>query len=113
MSKIKVRLGMVTWLLVLLTGISAVGRADEARADAARPTVYAWFPARFESWKTEGIAWDAITHLCFRSVELQGDGTLRLPAGDPPAEFVKAAHSKGVKVTVLVWVGKPEDSDAY
>jgi spore germination protein YaaH len=76
-------------------------------------TVYAWFPARFGSWNTEGIPWDCLTHLCFRSVVLKADGSLELPAGDPPREFVDTAHRHGVKVTVLVWVNRAEDSDGY
>jgi hypothetical protein len=106
-------LKLAGWLLAVLLVIPAVGRADGVGPGSARPIVYAWFPTRFGNWKTDGIAWDGITHLCFRSVELQGDGTLRLPAGDPPAAFVETAHRHGVKVTVLVWVARPEDSDTY
>src|SRR5262249_43009362 len=76
-------------------------------------TIYAWFPARFGSWRTDGIQWDCLTHLCFRAVELTADGTLREPASDPPKEFVEAAHRHRVKVTVLAWVTRPEDSDGY
>ena len=47
------------------------------------------------------------------SVELKADGTLRTPAGDPPKSFVDRAHRHGVKVTVLVWVTDPRESDAY
>jgi spore germination protein YaaH len=75
--------------------------------------VYAWFPARFGSWETRGIAWECLTHLCFRSVELKADGTLATPAGDPPRAFVETAHRHGVKVTVLVWVNRAEESDGY
>src|SRR2546423_960883 len=96
--------------LILLAALALLASAP-GRAEGQ--TVYAWFPAQFGSWKTNGIAWDCLTHLCFRSVELQGDGTLRLPAGDPPADFVDTAHRHGVKVTVLVWVNRPEDSDGY
>jgi spore germination protein YaaH len=80
---------------------------------AARPQVYAWFPAQFGHWRTDGIEWNDLTHLCFRSVELRGDGTLGYPAGDPPASFVRTAHRHHVKVTVLVWVNTVQDSDGY
>jgi glycosyl hydrolase family 18 (putative chitinase) len=98
------------WLIVILClrpGVAASG------SGAASKTVYAWFPAQFGSWKTDGIQWDCLTHLCFRSVELAADGSLREPAGDPPKAFVETAHRHGVKVTVLVWVARPEDSDGY
>jgi hypothetical protein len=78
-----------------------------------RKTVYAWFPTRFGSWKTDGLQWDCLTHLCFRSVELKADGTLRAPVGDPPPDFVETAHRHHARVTVLVWVARAEDSDGY
>lgn len=84
-----------------------------AKEPAARKTVYAWFPARFGSWRTDGIQWDCLTHICFRSVVLTAEGTLQRPAGNPPKEFVDTAHRHGVKVTVLVWTNKREDSDGY
>lgn len=85
-----------------------------AGAPAPRPqTVYAWFPAQFGSWRTDGVQWDCLTHLCFRSVELTAEGTLVTPAGNPPKEFVDAAHRHGVKVTVLVWGTGAGKSDSY
>lgn len=84
-----------------------------ARGAFPRRTVYAWFPGRFGSWDTSGTQWDCITHLCFRSVELQPDGSLRKPAGDPPKTFVETAHRHGVRVTVLAWVNSAAVSDAY
>jgi spore germination protein YaaH len=84
---------------------------------AGRPTVYAWFPARFGSWDTDTVRWDLLTHICFRSVELRADGSLHEPLGpaaDPAIErLVQTAHRHGVKVTVLVWVDSRADSDGY
>jgi spore germination protein YaaH/predicted DNA-binding transcriptional regulator AlpA len=80
---------------------------------ASRPTVYAWFPAHFGSWRTDGIDWDCLTHLCFRSVELEADGKVRRVSGNPPRDFVETAHRHGVKVTVLVWTRSRADSDGY
>jgi spore germination protein YaaH len=99
----------------MLTGMvgSLLQERGGAAPPAARPAVYAWFPAHFGSWKTDGIRWDSLTHLCFRSVELMADGTLRTPAGDPPKEFIETAHRHGVKVTVLVWVTSAANSDGY
>lgn len=84
-----------------------------APGPSPRRMVYAWFPARFGSWKTDGIRWECLTHLCFRSVELRADASVRTPAGDPPREFVETAHRHQVKVTVLVWVASAADSDGY
>lgn len=104
-----------TALLAGLVAIAARGRPvrSDARRAPARRTVYAWFPGRFGSWDTSGIRWDCVTHLCFRSVEIQADGTLKKPAGDPPKAFVETAHRDGVRVTVLVWVNSAAISDAY
>lgn len=88
-------------------------RAQTAAVPSEKPAVYAWFPAKFDSWRTDGIQWDCLTHLCFRSVVLNADGRLRRPAGNPPKAFVDAAHEHGVKVTVLVWTDKRADSDGY
>ncbi len=85
-------------------------KADRA---AVRPTVYAWFPVHFGSWKTDGISWDCLTHLCFRSVELAADGTIRRVSVNPPKDFAETAHRHGVKVTVLVWTRSRADSDTY
>lgn len=98
-------------LAAAVVGLSSDGSAAGPRG--ASTVVYAWFPARFGSWDTRDIQWDCLTHLCFRSVELQADGSLIYPAGDPPKEFVGTAHRQGVRVTVLVWVNTPQDSDGY
>ncbi len=93
-----------------------LGSREPARAQDAsipRPTVYAWFPARFGSWATDGLDWEAITHVCFRSVVFNGDGTLQYPAGNPPRGFVRQAHDHGVKVCVLAWSNNRQDTDSY
>jgi len=82
-------------------------------SNPVRPTVYVWFPAHFGRWKTDGIEWEHLTHLCFRSVELTADGKIRRPSGNPPKDFVETAHRHGVKVTVLVWASSRTDSDGY
>ena len=82
-------------------------------AAPARRSIYAWYPARFGTWNTASIRWSALTHLSFRSVVIRGDGSLATTAGKPPRDFVERAHRHGVKVTVLVWADKREDSDSY
>lgn len=113
----------VTVLVILfaLSGCAATpptpsdGAATACRntSASAGKTVYAWFPARFGTWWTDRIPWTCLTHISFRSVVVQAGGTLRYPAGDPPRRFVEAAHRHGVKVTVLVWVDRRQDSDGY
>jgi spore germination protein len=100
-------------LLFLACASQGAISADYPVHSASRPTVYAWFPAQFGSWKTDGIDWDCLTHLCFRSVELEADGKVRRVSGDPPRDFVETAHRHGVKVTVLVWTRSKADSDGY
>src|SRR5436309_4582036 len=95
-------------MALLLLQSSALAAAPERR-----PMVYAWFPAKFGSWQTGTVPWDNVTHLCFRSVEIKADGSLRKPAGDPPTAFVETAHRHGVKVTVLAWTASAADSDGY
>jgi chitinase len=99
------------------TTIAAPPPSPATQPAAYRPTVYAWFPARFGTWKTAGIRWDLITHICYRNVELQADGFLHEPLGPPadPAirEFAQTAHRHGVKVTVLVWTRSRQASDGY
>jgi hypothetical protein len=103
---------VIVCLLVLLAGWGPARAA--APPHRPRSTVYAWFPARFGSWKTDGIRWDCLTHLCFRSVVLRADGSIETPAGDPPKAFVeKTAHGHGVRVTVLAWSNSAQDSDGY
>lgn len=85
----------------------------ESTQPSVRKTVYGWYPARFGTWDTPSIAWDALTHICFRSVVIAGDGSLARPAGNPPPEFVEEAHRRGVKVCVLVWVNSQVESDSY
>ena len=48
-------------------------------APAGGPTVYAWFPHQFNDFETRAIQWPAITHLSFRSVVIEPDGTLQEP----------------------------------
>src|SRR6266545_332636 len=78
-------------------------RARQLAQPQVQKTVYAWYPARFGTWNTSSIQWDAITHICFRSVNIQADGTVARPAGNPPQAFLDEARSHGVKVCVLVW----------
>jgi len=82
-------------------------------APAMQKTVYAWYPARFGTWNTAAIQWDAITHICFRTLDLQADGTVAKPAGNPPAAFVDEAHAHGVKVCVLAWSTNQRNTDSY
>ena len=63
-------------LLAASVNIDAQSMSDKDSAQG-RPTVYAWFPAHFGSWKTDGLQWDCFTHLCFRSVELTAEGKFR------------------------------------
>jgi hypothetical protein len=101
----------------LASTAAALLAKKKAKAQQAEPvvrkTVYAWYPARFGTWNTSSIAWDAITHICFRSVVLRGDGTISRPAGNPPREFIDEARSHGVKVCVLAWGNSRNDSDSY
>ena len=99
-------------LLAASVNLNAQSISDKD-SSSARPTVYAWFPARFGSWRTDSLQWDCLTHLCFRSVELTAEGKLRRVSGNPPKDFVDTAHRHGVKVTVLVWTRSRADSDGY
>jgi len=88
--------------------------ADSQTAPPARRTVYAWFPRDFNNRDTAAIDWSSLTHICYRSVVIQPDGTLKEPVA--PAEvarLVAEAHDHGVKVTVLVWGTTPEGSSQY
>lgn len=87
--------------------------AAGASAPVVRKTVYVWYPRRFGAWNTSGIQWDAITHICFRSVGLRPDGSIATQAGRPPQAFVDEAHSHGVKVCILAWSNNRKDSDSY
>lgn len=100
-------------LLVLrLASAEALGRAQGGVA--AKRTVYAWFPREFNNWDTTAIDWTALTHICFRSVVLQPDGTLKEPVARANVkELVDEAHGRGVKVTVLVWGTDSEGSSKY
>jgi hypothetical protein len=82
-------------------------------APALAKTVYGWFPARFGSWDTSATQWDAVTHLCFRSVVIAANGSVLQPAGAPPPEFMEEARRHGVRVCVLAWVNSQVDSDSY
>ncbi len=99
--------------IILLAAIVLPVIGEPQPAPAQRPVVYAYFPAKAGSWKTDGIDWPCITHLCYRSVELQADGSLKTPLGDPPKDFVDNCHRHRVKLTLLVWVTRTEISDAY
>ena len=81
-----------------------------------RRTVYAWFPRDMNNWDTRAIDWSALTHICFRAVVLQPDGTIRPGWGTTPervSALVKEAHEHGVKVTVLAWGADAKGSSKY
>lgn len=102
---------------ILRGTLAAAALAGGGKARSSTPavhkTVYAWYPARFGTWNTASIQWGAITHLCFRSVGLRGDGSIALPAGRPPQAFLNEAHGHGVKVCVLAWSNNRKDTDSY
>jgi GH18 family chitinase len=101
---------------VLLVTACLGALAAAPRQEAGRPerTVYAWFPREFGDWDTSAIDWSAITHLCFRSVVLQADGTLREPVPrEKVSGLAEEAHAHGVKVTVLVWGTDAAGSSSY
>lgn len=102
----------VTVLLATCVAASAAARGAEGNRPAR--TVYAWFPRDFDNWDTSALDWTAVTHLCFRSVVLQPDGTLREPVPREKVRgLVEEAHSNGVKVTVLVWGTDAAGSSRY
>ncbi len=103
----------VAFMLPAMLDDSLAQTPQESSPTAIHPTVYAWFPEHFGSWKTDGIEWDCLTHLCFRSIELTAEGHVRRVSGNPPKDFVETVHRHGVKVTVLVWTGSRADSDGY
>ncbi len=107
-------------LLALLLGavgtmmMSATAGADLLGSRPPGRTVYAWFPKDFNNWNTAAIDWTALTHICYRSVILQADGTLSEPVARADVrKLVLEAHSNGVKVAVLVWGTTPEGSSQY
>ncbi len=84
--------------------------------DGAKPkrTVYAWFPASPGNFDTRAIDWTAITHLSFRAVLIQADGTLKETiARDKVKALVDEGHRHGVKITVLVWGTNSKNSSEY
>lgn len=106
-------LAFMPGLLALGLALLAAARADESTPQAER-TVYAWFPREFGNWDTRALDWSALTHVCFRSVELQPDGTLKeVVKRADVKEFVAEAHRHGVKVTVLVWGTNAAGSSNY
>ncbi len=110
--------------VALIGGAIAVAAAQAAEAaGAAGPsparkaparTVYAWFPRDFGNWDTRALDWSALTCLCFRSVELQPDGSLKeVVRREDVKKLVDEAHSHGVKVAVLVWGTDAAGSSTY
>lgn len=100
----------------MLAAIAAVTAAGPALAGQTMspPVVYAWFPLDFNDWSTRNVDWGAITHLCYRSVELMPDGTIREPVDRKRvASLVSEAHAHGVKVTVLVWGTTAANASEY
>jgi spore germination protein len=85
-------------------------------AETPQRTIFAYFPRDVNNWETNAIDWSAITHLCFRSVILQPDGSIR-PAAQATHERIKRlveeAHKNGVKVVVLAWGTTPSNSSKY
>ena len=85
-------------------------------ATAPRPIVYAWFPANLDDWSTAGLDWSVLTHVCFRAVILQPDGTVRPSPQTTDArvqQLVEEAHAHGVKVCVLAWGTTARNADRY
>ncbi len=92
----------------------AVAEPAGGSPGAEGPTVYAWFPRDFNNWDTRAIDWSALTHICYRSVVLQPDGTLKEPVSRSDVKaLVDEAHAHGVKVTVLVWGTDSAGSSRY
>ena len=52
----------------------------QTAADGTK-TVYVWYPARFGSWETSSIEWDAITHICFHPNMSRAQATEPAPHG--------------------------------
>ena len=100
-------------LLSLAAAIRPAAGAQPGATGSGR-TVYAWFPREFGNWDTRALDWSALTHVCFRSVELQPDGTLKEVVNRTDVrKFVEDAHRHGVKVTVLVWGTNAAGSSTY
>ena len=107
------------WLLL----VAALGwLAPAAETAATRPArraapdrvVYAWFPRDMSTFSTRAIDWSALTHVCFRSVLLQPDGTVKTGRSDAEIrKLVAEAHRHGVKVTVLAWGTTRDNSSEY
>ncbi|MGO8689889.1 MAG: glycosyl hydrolase family 18 protein [Thermoguttaceae bacterium] len=85
--------------------------AQKTRPPAQKRIVYAWFPKEFARLDPSGIEWSAITHLSFRSIVLQPDGSIHetQPRG-AVKKLVDEAHKHGVRVDVLVWGSLPKDA---
>ncbi len=92
----------------------AVPAEEKGSRPAGGPTVYAWFPHQFNDFETRAIQWPAITHLSFRSVVIQPDGTLQEPQPRSKVKrLVDEAHAHGVRIDVLVWGTTPANSSQY
>jgi hypothetical protein len=70
------RLVTAATLLTCYAALPAAG-AEQRPAAANKRIVYAWFPKEFANLDPSGIEWSGITHLSFRSVVLQPDGSVQ------------------------------------
>jgi (2Fe-2S) ferredoxin len=100
---------------VMVSGaVFGAGAGAQPAGGAPGRTVYAWFPRDFGNWDTRALDWSALTYVCFRSVELQPDGTLKEVVKRADVKrFVEEAHRHGVKVSVLVWGTTAAGSSEY
>jgi GH18 family chitinase len=75
----------------------AAARLAQARADRALDrVVYGYYP--YWVADLDAIRWEALTHLAWFSVELDGNGAITARHGWPDHVTVAAAHAAGVRV---------------
>ncbi|GMV80226.1 MAG: hypothetical protein AMXMBFR7_14100 [Planctomycetota bacterium] len=107
--------GYAVWVAVL-AGSMALGVYGSEAPEAPKRFVYGWFPKNMKDWSTQALDWPAITHLCFRSVVVQPDGTIKIGGACSPEQIRalrKESKEHGVKLCVLVWGTNKANSDAY
>lgn len=103
------KLFVVAVALLPLYAASHATAAECNSSPVGKRIVYAWFPKQFANLDPAGIEWSGITHLSFRSIVMQPDGTIR---ETQPREAVKRlvdeAHRHGVRAGVLAWGSQPQ-----